>query len=171
MAEIKNYKPISAEWISSLSEFNTFLTQTFKGGRTSLSNAIQRVTDFYKKQLPDATFFIAFEPHASGLGYHAHAMANIPDTRIKLLTPQIKPDGKPLYCRRLWAKAIRSMGRNTISEIKNYNHVVNYAQKRVFDYQSKEKEAVFKILFGNSPECRADYLRCKNGDCVAYPTS
>lgn len=170
MSQIKNYKPISAEWIANLTEFNTFLTQTFKGGRTPLRSAIQQVLEFYKKQLPDSSFFIAFEPHASGLGYHAHAMANIPDERVQALTPQIKSDGKPLYCRRLWQKAIRKMGRNTISKIENYNHVVNYAQKRVFDYQSKEKDAVFKILFGNSPECRADYLRCKKGERVAYPT-
>lgn len=168
--EIKNYKPISAEWIAGLTEFNTFITNTVRGGECPLHELVPNLTNFYKRNLPDSTIFIAFEPHANGIGYHAHAMVRITDDRVRLLTPRIKPDGKPLYCRRLHTKALRQFGRCSISEIKNYQAVVNYSQKRVFDYATKDNKAVFKILFGNSQECRDDYHRCKFGPKVAYPT-
>lgn len=168
MELVKNYKPISAEWLENLTQFNTFLTITVRGGETPLKTLTRRVTEFYKQNLPDATIFTAYEPHANGIGYHAHSMARIPRSRVTELT-SIKQDGKPTYCRKLWRKLHRKFGRSSVSEIKDQSHVTNYCQKRVFDYATKDNQAVFALQFGSSAQCRRDYLSAKS-DPVAYPT-
>ena len=126
------------------------------------------LTDFYKRNLPDATIFTAYEAHANGVGYHAHSMARIPSERVLQLT-STKQDGKPTYCRKLWSKLHKKFGRSSVSEIKDHQHVTNYCQKRVFDYATKDNQAVYSLTFGSSPQCRRDYLYARK-DPIAYPT-
>ena len=168
METIQNYKPINAEWLEDLTQFNTFLTITCRGGDMPLKSLVRMLSEFYKRNLPDATIFTAYEPHANGIGYHAHSMARIPRSRVTELT-SIKQDGKPTYCRKLWRKLHRKFGRSSVSEIKDQSHVTNYCQKRVFDYATKDNQAVFALQFGSSAQCRRDYLSAKS-DPVAYPT-
>ena len=169
MELIKNYKPISGEWLENLTPYNTFLTVTERGGMTSLDDLYSKLVSFYKHNLPDAVIFTAFEPHASKLGFHAHSMANIPDQRLQLLSTN-RDDGKPTYCRKLWTKLHRKFGRSSISAIKDQQHVSNYCAKRAFDYSTKDNNAVYNLLFGSSPECRRAYLYAKR-DPIVYPIS
>jgi|TARA_B110000438_G_C15739716_1_gene617902 hypothetical protein len=169
MELIKNYKPISAEWLESLTQFNTFITVTERGGMTSLEDLINKLVPFYKTNLPDSVVFTAFEPHANNIGYHAHSMAHIPDERITLLTAN-KKDGKPTYCRKLWHKLHQKFGRSSISAIKDQAHVATYCQKRVFDYSTKGNQSVYNLLFGTGPECRKAYLYARK-DPIVYPIS
>ena len=168
MDVISNYKPISAEWLEDLTQFNTFLTVTERGGMTSLEDLIKKLVPFYKLNLPDSIIFTSFEPHGNKLGYHAHSMANIPMARVDALTAQVK-DGKPTYCRKLWTKLHRKFGRSSISSIKDQTHVSNYCQKRVFDYSTKGNTSVYNLIFGTGPECRRAYLYAKK-DPIVYPT-
>ena len=169
MEIIKNYKPISAEWLENLTQFNTFLTVTERGGMTSLDDLYKKLVAFYKANLPDAVIFTAFELHANGIGYHGHSMAHIPDQRVEALTARVN-DGKPTYCRKLWTKLHRKFGRSSISEIKDQRHVTNYCQKRVFDYSTKGNQSVFNLQFGTGPECRRAYLYARK-DPIVYPIS
>ena len=168
MEMIKNYKPISAEWLENLTSFNTFLTVTERGGMTKLDDLYSKLVAFYKTNLPDAVIFTAFEPHANNIGFHAHSMANIPMARIMQLS-STRADGKPTYCRKLWNKLHRKFGRSSISAVKDQSHVSNYCAKRAFDYSTKDNNAVYNLLFGSSPECRRAYLYARK-DPIAYPS-
>lgn len=162
------HKPISAEWIQNLTDFNTFITVTERQGMTSLQDLVDKLLPFYKRNLPDATIFTAFEPHANNIGYHAHSIARLTLERIDALRLNVN-NGKTTYCTKLWKKLHRQFGRSSISPIKDHQHVANYCRKRVFDYATKDKQAVYDIFFGDSKECRQDWLNSRKGNPVVYP--
>ncbi len=164
-----SYKEMTADWICGLADLNTFITITERGGKTSMETLHKKVTEFFKTQLPDVTAFIAYEPHESGKGYHMHGVAAVPKERIQQSTPQVK-DGKPTYMRRIWAKMFRKFGRSSISEVKNEEAVVNYAQKRCLNYATKNYNAGYQIIWADSKQGREDLKRCQgSGVKVVYP--
>jgi hypothetical protein len=164
-----NYKEMTADWICNLADLNTFMTITERGGMTSMETIQKKVTEFFRKQLPDCTAFIAYEPHKNGIGFHAHAAVAVPEDRIKTSTPQVK-DGKQTYMRRIWKKLYKQFGRSSISPIKNEEAVAKYAQKRCLNYATKDYNAGYQIIWGDSTQGRKDMKRCqKSGVNVAYP--
>lgn len=162
------HKPISAQWLQDLTDFNTFITVTERKGMTSLRDLASKLLPFYQRNLPDATIFTAFEPHANDIGYHAHSMARLPDDRIDALRLNVN-NGKTTYCTKLWKKLHRQFGRSTISPIKDHEHVANYCKKRAFNYTVKDQRAVYNIFFGTGKECRRDWLQSRKNGSVVYP--
>ena len=168
MSKSITHRPINAEWLQNLTDFNTFITVTERKGMTSLQDLVDKLLPFYKRNLPDATIFTAFEPHASKLGYHAHSMARLTLERIDALRLNVN-NGKTTYCTKLWKKLHRQFGRSSISAIKDREHVANYCKKRAFNYMIKDNKSVYDIFFGEGKECRADWVQSRKNGSVVYP--
>jgi hypothetical protein len=156
----KETKEVTKEFVKSMSDWNAWITVSFRGGKTSLSNAQERYSNFMKDECDTTTYFAAYELHTSGLGWHIHCLANIPQHRVDYYTVN-KNDGKATYCRKLWARMFKEFGRTTISQIKNLDKVSDYCQKHVLDYTTKGDVrglGVYDIHFGNAEAFRASPL-------------
>ena len=132
----KETKEVTKDFVKHMSEWNAWITVSFRGGRMSLSKAQEKFAAFMKDECDTTTYFAAFELHLSGLGWHIHCLANIPQHRLDYYTVN-KNDGKATYCRKLWARMFKEFGRTTISEIKDLDKVSDYCQKHVLDYTTK----------------------------------
>jgi hypothetical protein len=142
-----NIVDVNAEFVSGLSDWDTFITFTCRGGNTDCLNLRSRVQRFMRHQVPDATYFAAYEPHKKG-GYHAHLISRLGKDRIKKASSYKKGDFQ--YCDHIHKKALRFFGRTEIVPVKDKNAVTTYCAKRVSQYTNKNVEAgEYDIQFGD----------------------
>lgn len=142
-----NIVDVNAEFVSGLSDWDTFITVTCRGGNTDVLNLRPRVRRFMRDQCPDATYFAAFEPHKKG-GWHAHLIARLGPKRIA--QSSLFKKGKFQYCDHIHNKALRFFGRTQIVPVKDKEAVTTYCAKRVSQYTNKNIDAgEYDIQFGD----------------------
>ena len=156
----KETKEVTKDFVKHMSDWNAWITVSFRGGRMPLHKAQEKFAAFMKDECDTTTYFAAFELHNSGLGWHIHCLANIPQHRLDYYTVN-KNDGKATFCRKLWARMFKEFGRTTISQIKDLDKVADYCQKHVLDYTTKgdiRGLGVYDYHFGNAEALKASPL-------------
>ena len=143
-----NLVEVNSSFVEGLSDWDTFITFTCRGGKTDVLNLRPRVRRFMRDQCPDATYFAAFEPHKRG-GWHAHLISRLGQKRITKASLD-KKGVKVKYCNRLHNKALRFFGRSEIKKVKDKTAVTTYCAKRVSQYTNKNLHAgEYDIQFGD----------------------
>lgn len=156
----KETKEITKGYVRSLADWNTWITISFRGGKMPLVKAQSLFERFMRSpDKDDITYFSAYELHNNGIGWHIHALAHLPQHRLKQYSVNVK-DGKPTFCRKLWKQMFDEFGRTTISPIEDMDKVTDYCQKHVLDYTTKGDVrglGVYDIKFGNGEEGKRFY--------------
>ena len=155
----KETKEVTKQFVRDMAPWNTWITNSFRGGRMPLVKAQEIVQNFFKDECDDVTYFTAYELHNNGIGWHPHTLAHLPQHRIDQYCVNVN-DGKPKYCRKLWKKMFHAMGRTTIAAIgkkEDFDKITDYCQKHVLDYTTKGDVrglGVYDYHFGNGEDGR-----------------
>ena len=131
-------KEITRDYVQNMADWNTWITSSFVGGKTSLYTAQRRHDEFIREHLDEATHFTAFELHNNGIGWHFHSLMHLPDHLLKKFDSNNRSKfGKDKYVPRLWKLYFDTFGRTTISRIRVLEDVTDYCIKHVLDYTTK----------------------------------
>ena len=152
-------KEITRDYVQNMADWNTWITGSFVGGKTSLYTAQARHDKFIRQHLEDATHFTAFELHNNGVGWHFHSLMHLPGHLLNKFSSNNRSKyGKDKYVPRLWKLYFDAFGRTSISRVRVLEDVTDYCIKHVLDYTTKGDVrglGVYDFKFGNSEDGQA----------------
>ena len=158
-------KEITRDYVQNMADWNTWITGSFVGGKTSLYTAQARHDKFIRQHLEDATHFTAFELHNNGVGWHFHSLMHLPAHLLRKYGSNNRSKyGKDKYVPRLWKLYFDAFGRTSISRVRVLEDVTDYCIKHVLDYTTKGDVrglGVYDFKFGNSEDGQA-FLKRQN---------